>query len=413
MEADGTTVGGRRLVLLSAAAFCNSAFQASFFVVVSWLALEITDRTASVGWVLLWWSVLNLTIGPLLGVAVDRFDRRRVFASGTLAAAAALGGLATYRTFFPESGIAGLHVAAIVCTIGGLVALPAFQGIVQAAVEQSRLVTASARLSLSMQVGLLAGTGLAGGLVQWAGTTAGLLFCGSGSLLAGLFVLMVTLPKSPVRRNDPVHPVRQMLDGYRYVAARRFLLVACAALALCYAAAQALSSLLGAFVKFDLQGQADDYGLIGGAWSAGAMLGASILGARSSAAMRAGIRIFGPPAVSLAILAFSRSGSVEQAAACYAALGCIFATTRVALEAWILECCDRNYIGRVHSNIEAMLGLVGTMVFLAPTFLEGTPVRDILLWFALGHLAAAGGLALLHLKGRTDPGPVPLKHTEP
>ena len=157
---------------------------------------------------------------PVAGIAADRFDRRRVvmFANSIdaiIAIALAWGTWADALTLPLLFILAALHGTARV--FNG----PAFSAIAPNVVPPALLPRAIAMSSMTWQVGTVAGPALGGALfsfepaLPYALSAIGLV--ASATLVANI------RPVRAVHEGPPVHPLRQMIDGFRFVRRERFL----------------------------------------------------------------------------------------------------------------------------------------------------------------------------------------------
>jgi MFS family permease len=158
---------------------------------------------------------------PVAGVMADRFDRRLI---ASLAMALDCG-IALTLAFATAAGLHSLPLIFILAALHGSARVfvsPALSAIAPNIVPAALIPRAIAFNSIAWQAGSVAGPALAGflfageaALPYW--TSAGLLVLAFGSVLA-----IRRLP--PPEGNRDTHPVRQIVDGFRYVWSERFLL---------------------------------------------------------------------------------------------------------------------------------------------------------------------------------------------
>lgn len=210
---------------------------------------------------------------PLAGVAADRFDRRVVvmFANGADAVLAALLALATWTEVLTLPllfALAAGHGAARV--FNG----PALSAIAPNIVPPRLLPKAIALSSIAWQAGTVVGPAAGGLLFAWSASAPYFL---SAALLVVSGLLIATLPPIRARHEGPpVHPLRQMVEGFRFVRRERFLM-GCITLDLFAVLLGGATALLPVFARDILEVGPQGLGLMRGAPAAGAALVAAWL----------------------------------------------------------------------------------------------------------------------------------------
>lgn len=158
---------------------------------------------------------------PVSGLVADRFERRTVAALAIgidlLIAIALAYATWTDAITLPMLFVLGaLHGSARVFIAPSLSSIP--PNIVHAAV----LPKAIAMSSLSWQAATIAGPVIAG--VLFGQNAAAPYALAAGLLALSIVLLLAIRPVHPPAGNRDTHPVRQILDGFRYVRGNRFLL---------------------------------------------------------------------------------------------------------------------------------------------------------------------------------------------
>ncbi len=210
---------------------------------------------------------------PVAGVVADRFDRRIV---GALAASVDLF-IALSLAVATYAGTVTLPLLYILGALHGAARVfisPALSSIVPNIVPPTLLPRAIAMNSIAWQVGSVAGPAAAGLLFAlhpsasyWV--SAALLLVGAGSLLA-----IRKLPLHEANRDQ--HPVRQIVDGFKYVWNERFLL-GCVTLDLFAVLMSGATALLPIYARDILHVGSEGLGIMRGAPAIGAALVAIFL----------------------------------------------------------------------------------------------------------------------------------------
>ena len=214
-----------------------------------------------------------MLLTPLAGVAADRFDRRFVVlcANGIDAVIALALAFATWRdelTLPLLFSLAALHGSARV--FNG----PALSAIAPNLVSQKLLPKAIALSSIAWQVGTVIGPAVGGFLFAWSPASPYFL---SAALLVGSGLLIVSIrPVRALHEGPPVHPLKQMIEGFQFVRRERFLL-GCITLDLFAVLLGGATAMLPVFARDILAVGPEGLGVMRGAPAVGASLVAAQL----------------------------------------------------------------------------------------------------------------------------------------
>ena len=214
-----------------------------------------------------------MLLTPLAGVAADRFDRRIVVlcANGIDAFIALALALATWRDVLSLPlifGLAAMHGAARV--FNG----PALSAIAPNVVPPSLLPKAIALSSMGWQVGTVIGPAIGGLLFAWSPSSP--YFLSTVLLLASALLIVSIRPVRATHEGPPAHPLRQMVEGFRFVRRERFLL-GCITLDLFAVLLAGATAMLPVYARDILAVGPEGLGIMRGAPAVGASLVAALL----------------------------------------------------------------------------------------------------------------------------------------
>ena len=160
----------RNLLFLWAGHVISHAGDAIYQLALPWLVLELTGSKTTTSLVALSAYLPAVIFSLLAGVAVDRFDRRRVmmFSDGTRMLI-----VLCLVAFLLAGGTSPVIVGIIAFTVASFATLfyPARDALIPDLVSPTQLTSANAFISTSGQFAHLAGPLLAGLLVAWVGLT--------------------------------------------------------------------------------------------------------------------------------------------------------------------------------------------------------------------------------------------------
>ncbi|WP_309094580.1 enterobactin transporter EntS [Streptomyces sp.] len=159
---------------------------------------------------------LSLLVGLVAGgVLADRVDRRRIVLVTRAATAVVITGLAV-NAALPDPRVWFVFVAAVLA--GGTAGLggPALMAATPALVAPGQLAAAGALMTLTAQLGAMAGPSLAG--VIAAGPGIALCFAIDAVIYVVGLALLAPLPRlAPEGGGEPQHPLRAMGEGLRFL----------------------------------------------------------------------------------------------------------------------------------------------------------------------------------------------------
>lgn len=254
---------------------------------------------------------------PLAGLVADRFDRRNVAALSLVTdmavalglAAATAAGLKSLPLLF---ALAALHGTARVF-IG-----PAINAIAPNIVPARLIPRAIALNSIAWQAGAVTGPAAAGFL--FAGSRSLPYWAAAGLLAVSLLAILAIRPVPPPPMQTRAHPVRRMVEGFRFVWNDRFLL-GCVTLDLFAVLLGGATALLPVFARDILHVGPEGLGQMRAAPAAGAALVALWLSWRPLA-NNVGVRMLWAVAVfGAATLAFGLSRNFVLSLGLLAILG--------------------------------------------------------------------------------------------
>ena len=235
----------------------------------------------------------GLVVGPLAGVLVDRWDRRRTLVAVSLAEAASL------LPLLAVDGRDRLWIVYLVIAVEATLAQlndPARNALVPTLVPKDDLVGANALIGLNTNVARLAGSPLGGILVEVAGLP-GLVIGDAASFLLGAALIGLVrpvgvgrqgmvggpVPMDPAVSLDPAPAAEprgvmgEWVDGLRVVAGDRELVWGLVVNGLAALAQGIFTVLFVLFVTRVLDGDGADVGLLRGVQAIGGLLGGVVV----------------------------------------------------------------------------------------------------------------------------------------
>jgi MFS family permease len=363
-------------------------------VAQAWLVYRLTGSAAMLGAIGFAGQIPVFLLGPLGGIAADRYSRHRIVIATQAASMALALALATL-TFTGWIGIPSLFVLAAALGAVNAIDIPARQAFVMDMVGRADLVNAIALNSTMFNGARVVGPAVAGLLVAWAGEAWCFLLNGLSyvAVIAGLS-MMDAIP--PPRRPEG-RAFEHAMEGFRFVArtgpVRALLLL----LGVVSVAGIPYVVLMPIFADRVLQAGATGLGMLMGAAGVGALGGALLLAARRSLRGLNGMAALSAAVFGATLIAFSFSRSFWVSIALLA-VGGFFLMLQMGASNTLVQSMSPDALrGRVMAAYSMMfMGMapVGSLIAGALAERWGAPAT-----VGLGGLVclAAGGLFALRV----------------
>jgi MFS family permease len=321
--------------------------------------------------------------GPIVGVFVDRANKRRTMLGMDALRAALVALLIPATNAFPlpfvPAGrlplalqLAAIYVIVALATLSGQFFNPARTALIADIVPDTYRARAAGLGQASQSVALLVAPALAPVLaisvgVEWAIAANAL------SFVASFFtILQVNLPAQetssggePGRRVGAGNTLRQFYAGIALVARNRILSTLVISVALVMLGAATINTLDIFFALHNLHAQPQLYGLLSTVMGTGVLAG-SILAAALSERLGL-VRVFSLSllAAGALVVVYSRMTSLAPALVLVLVVGIAQAALNTVVAPLFLRVTPREYVGRVSaivSSTAALAQLIGTMV---------------------------------------------------
>ena len=186
------------------------------FLILGWLALELTDSSAQLGLVIALYGVPNLAMLTFGGIFADRIDRRwllfysRILVMALIIVAATLTVLELISIW---------HIYGISFVLGVIQGLnmPAQMAIVPDLVEEGDILNATSLNMAVFNTGRIMAPSLAGVIIEYVGIGQALYFNAAYYGVSCLFLLMMSKLDLRTRSAD-TNVLRDLWDGVRFAA---------------------------------------------------------------------------------------------------------------------------------------------------------------------------------------------------
>ena len=369
-----------------------------------WLALQITHTNLSVAIVLIASTLPGVLLAPIVGVYVDRFDRRILAASMDLFRACVLLGI-PLLWWLHQLQPWHLYVMAFCLGVGDYTYNAAVLGLIREVVPADQLLLANATTGVAAQVGGAVGAPLAGLVIIVSSPVVVMLINAVSFVFSAGCILAMRRGYRPARGvGTPLRTSRQFwadfAEGVRYIRAHHHLIGLYAVMLVILATLRTINVLLPAFAKETLAVGPAGFGYIDGMFGVGAIAGNLLLPALSAPTVSAWAMPGGVLALAASLWLFAASHTLTMAMWAYFFIGLAYPVRILYLTA-AQHATDLDVQGRVHTTFGIFFTLSTLSVYLIMGILSQTTSLRWLYAGQGGLVAFTGILALsISLHGR-------------
>jgi len=240
----------------------------------------LTHSTLSTAFTFMVGAVPSLLLGPVAGVFVDRWNRKRLLVITNALLAATLLPLALVHS---QATLWIVYVVQFVAACFSQFLTPATDALLPSLVAEDQLVAANSFVSVGANVTRLVGPPLGGLVVVALGLGGTALVDAASFALAALLVAFIALaprvvtPPGGARRSLGA-VWDELVDGMRLIVGSRAIAIVFWSLALTSIGEGIFGALLAPFVTTTLRGSGQDYGWFVGLQAVGGLIGSLLIG---------------------------------------------------------------------------------------------------------------------------------------
>ncbi|MCP4389410.1 MAG: MFS transporter [Gammaproteobacteria bacterium] len=384
---------------------CAGAARGSFLVCIGWTTLIISGDVARVGQVFIV-AMLTMTLtGPIVGVIVDRYNRKylAMFAHLGIALSLTLLGLALGDG--REPAIFWFFAIVVAVTIFRSLYQSSHDGLIHANVDKSRLVEAVARFRGIHLLATVLGTLLAGLTIEHYSPTAGFVLT---ALFSVLLVLSVSFVKG-IRQRDNTAGFAGFIEdfsgGLALFAQNRMLRILTLLAGVALPIGQLSNAILSSFIHDDLGRGSDVFGLVDASWPLGGMIAAAVMSLGLKKLSATGMEYLLSFMVGISTVVFSFCSTVFSLALVHAAMGFSVWMCRIVIDGRILQICSEHTVGRTRVYIDVMFSFAAMVMCFSPTLVELQLTSHYFLFWGTTVVISTGLLGLTQLRGNRDQHP--------
>ena len=365
--------------------------------------LRAPGSTLEIAKILSFTMIPVFIIGPIAGVYVDRWDRRRTMYTCDFLRAVLVFTI-PFFLFYTKSLVPIYLIIFIVFSIGRFF-VPAKLSIIPDLVEKKDLLMANSLVNTTGMIAAILGFGISGVVVQWIGAKSGFYLDSLSFLISAMFIFLVT-KRSHVSMNlkkvsQEIAEVikksvlQEIKDGILYFARNKNIRFAAGVIFALWSALGAVYVVLIVFVQKTLHSATKDLGLLIMFLGIGLFLGSVIYGRFGqrfshyktifTSLVLSGIMLI------VFALAINRYPYFLVAAGLSFALGILVSPIMIASNTIIHNVGDNAMMGKIFSSLEIVMHL-GFLLFMFISSLLAERFSHLLILVIVGSLFSILGV---------------------
>jgi MFS family permease len=397
---------------------------------VLWIATQLAVHQPwaplAVSGVLVAATVPVLVIGPVAGVFVDRWDKRRTMLVTNALAAAFTGALLLAAGVVPLPFVPGgklplawqlgaIYAAVFLVNVAARFLQPAQQALIGDIVPAEQLPRASGLSQVMISIAIILGPPLAAPLLVLFGPQWSILLEALSFLVAFAAIWAIRAPRAArsVEPGQRGHFLREFAAGIRFYFGNRVLVTLLVSGMLIMAGGGALNALDVFFVTGNLHAPVILYGLVNGLFATGILVGALLAGSLVprlglARTVWASLLVLGA-----GIVVYARMTSLAPAIVALWVVGFAQSWLNVATGPLLLRVTPKAYVGRASAVLNPSMMAVSLLSIAVAGYLVSGPLRTLhatelrmtfgpvdTIFFVAGLLCVLGGVnALVSLRG--------------
>ncbi|MFZ2385820.1 MAG: MFS transporter [Candidatus Omnitrophota bacterium] len=351
-------------------------------------------------------------IGPLAGVYVDRWDKRRTMYICDFLRAALV--LSIPLFFFHTDNFMPLYIVIFITFSIGRFFVPAKMAILPELVEKKQLLMANTLANMTGMIAAVAGFGISGLLVEWVGAKSGFFLDSLSFTFSALLVFFISAGIPWKSREHAVsHPVREMeeifkktvlqelQESWKYVLSNKHIRFTVGLIFTLSSALGALYVVMIVFVQRTLHSATKDLGLLIVFLGAGLFCGSVCYGRFGSRISHYRVIFFSLAAAGVMLIVFAfaleKYPVFNVAAALAFLLGLSISPIMIASNTIIHRVSDSQMRGKVFSALEIIMHL-GFLTFMLLSSKIAERLPEIFIIYVIGGLFVLIGLVNIFYK---------------
>ncbi len=346
--------------------FLSSIGNGMQFIANSWFVLELTGSAAAVALVLIFATLPGILLSPLIGVYVDRIDRKwlvvamDVFRAITFLAIPLL-------WWFDLLQLWQIYLVVFLAAVGDEIYTPAANGLVREVVPVHMLLYANTTTAVALQLGNILGASL-GGLIIGFSHAVIVMLINAISFLVSALLLAAIRPGyvAPTAQQFETTGMRRFRDdivaGLRFIRRHSYIIVYYLMMMTIRFSLNVINVLLAPFSKNVLNVGAQGFGFIDASFAVGAIIGNWLMPTIARTFGTTKVMRLGMAAISVSLLTLAVAQNMWMAIMSYVLLGATF-QVGVLYFTTVQGAIPSEYQGRVHATFNIFFTIASLAVY--------------------------------------------------
>lgn len=359
----------------------TNIIRGAYIVTLGWIALDISNDIATVGLVFVISHILNILLGPVIGVYIDRLNKRVLVAFGQTINFIALSIPEILKFLSHELTLGTIVILAIIVSLGTLIMAGAMDALQQTLANktggyQARISAISGGIR---QGAMVAGAGASGLSVHYFSPTMAFFVIAICCLITA--ILMLKLPNSTTHLRVPTSVIADLKSGFvefrKYPELWRLGILT----AIGFSVGQMSNALLPGLVRYEVGGDSRLYSVVDALWSVGGILFSFAIAHRLQKTHLKNIEYIAGVLLGGLLLAASMANNQYYLMIVYFCLGGAFSVLKVLSDGRALTICSEDVIGRVRTHFQSMTSIVGVFIYVSPSIINiNSPKTIYIIW---------------------------------
>lgn len=387
----------RNLPFLYIMELCAGLARGSYLVCIGWTTLIISGKVATVGQVFIVAMITGIFTGPLVGIIVDRYNRKILTIFAHLGISISLASLGLALAFNSGLSVFWFFLTVIIATSFRLLYQGSRDGLIHANVSTEKLVHAVARFRGVHLLATAIGTVLTGAIIEMQSPTAGFIFSAltSIALISAVFFI-----KGVVTKNNATGFagfIEDLSGGLALFRSNPMLRTLTILAGIALPVGQLSNAILSSFIRDDLGQGSNAFGFVDAAWPVGGMIAAATLSLGLRKLSAPNIEYILGLMVGVTTIIFSLMTKILPLAIVHAALGFFVWMCRIMIDGRVLQTCSIETVGRTKTYIDVMYSFSAMIMCFSPTLIKLPSTSGYFLFWGILIFSSTGILWLTRL----------------
>ncbi len=325
---------------------------------------------SAVGQVFIVAMATTVLIGPLLGVIIDRYNRKHIVIVSHLSIGTTLLALGFAIQKFEALPLYWFFISVAIVTVFRNLYEGSHDGMLRANAGKQKLVHVVARFRGVHLLAAAIGTVLTGISIEVYSPTFGF----SIAFLSSLFlVLTVVFVKGVVIKENAKGFSGFILDfksGLALFRDNQSLKILTILASVSLPIGQLSNAILSSFIRNDLGRGSDAFGYVDAAWPIGGMAAALLLSLGIGAISKPNMEYLFSFFIGIATITFAFCESLTSLAVIHGTMGLFVWMCRITIDGRVLQICTEETVGRTRTYVNVMFSFSAVIMCFSPTIIK-------------------------------------------